>query len=116
MLRFPVGTASDTIQSAGRTAAVQLQDASFSSGLLKPLPTGGVAGITEQQRIPQTWVVGDVDQCVAQLSTFIEEYGLTDIVSWAVPPGLRPDDMSASLERYARDVAPCLRARFGGSP
>ena len=75
---------------------------------------GGVAGITEEQRIPQTWVVGDVDHCVAELAAFIEEYGLTDIVSWAVPPGMRPDEMNSSLERFARDVAPRLRARFNG--
>jgi alkanesulfonate monooxygenase SsuD/methylene tetrahydromethanopterin reductase-like flavin-dependent oxidoreductase (luciferase family) len=73
---------------------------------------GGVAGITESERIPQTWVVGDVDHCVAELSSFIEAYGLTDIVSWAVPPGMRPDEMNPSLERYARDVAPRLRAKF----
>ncbi len=75
---------------------------------------GGVAGITKEESIPQTWVVGDAEHCVAELSSFIEEYGLTDIVSWAVPPGLRPDQMNASLERYAREVAPRLRARFGG--
>ena len=74
---------------------------------------GGVAGITEAERIPQTWVVGSVDHCVAELSAFIEDYRLTDIVSWAVPPGLRPQDMNESLERFARDVAPRLRARFG---
>ena len=70
---------------------------------------GGVAGISEEQRIPQTWVVGDVDHCVAELSAFIEEYELTDIVTWAVPPGLRPQEMNPSLERFARDVAPKLR-------
>jgi alkanesulfonate monooxygenase SsuD/methylene tetrahydromethanopterin reductase-like flavin-dependent oxidoreductase (luciferase family) len=75
---------------------------------------GGVAGITEEQRIPQTWVVGNVDHCVAELTAFIEEYGLTDIVTWAVPPGMRPEETSPSLERFARDVAPRLRARFGG--
>jgi alkanesulfonate monooxygenase SsuD/methylene tetrahydromethanopterin reductase-like flavin-dependent oxidoreductase (luciferase family) len=75
---------------------------------------GGVAGITDEQRIPQTWVVGNVDHCVAELAAFIEEYGLTDIVTWAVPPGMRPEEMSPSLERFARDVAPRLRARFGG--
>ena len=73
---------------------------------------GGVAGITEEQRIPQTWVVGNVDHCVAELAAFIEEYGLTDIVTWAVPPGLRPEDTSPSLERFARDVAPRLRKMF----
>ncbi len=75
---------------------------------------GGVAGITEEARIPQTWVVGDVDHCVAELAAFIREYGLTDIVTWAVPPGMRPDQMSPSLERFARDVAPRLRAMFPG--
>ena len=75
---------------------------------------GGVAGITEEARIPQTWIVGTVDECVDQMAAFIREYGLTDIVTWAVPPGLRPDRMNASLERYARDVAPRLRAMFPG--
>ncbi|MFO1062136.1 MAG: LLM class flavin-dependent oxidoreductase [Dongiaceae bacterium] len=73
---------------------------------------GGVAGAADEERIPQTWVVGTVDDCVAQLAAFIAEYGITDIVTWGVPPGLRPDDMNASLERFARDVAPRLRARF----
>jgi hypothetical protein len=62
-------------------------------------------------RIPQTWVVGDVDHCVAELSSFIAEHGITDLVGWAVPPGLRPEQMNPSLERFARDVAPRLRAR-----
>jgi len=71
---------------------------------------GGVAGNTDAERIPQTWVVGDVDHCVTQLSAFIREYGITDLVTWAVPPGLRPDDMNASLERFCRDVAPRLKS------
>ncbi|MEI7712567.1 MAG: LLM class flavin-dependent oxidoreductase [Rhodospirillales bacterium] len=75
---------------------------------------GGVAGITEETRIPQTWVVGNADHCVAELAAFIREYGLTDIVTWAVPPGMRPEQMTPSLERFARDVAPRLRAMFPG--
>ena len=59
--------------------------------------------------IPQTWVVGDVDHCVAELSAFIAEHGITDLVTWAVPPGLRPEQMNRSLERFAREVAPRLR-------
>jgi len=39
-------------------------------------------------RIPQTWVVGDVAHCVRELSAFIAEHGITDLVTWAVPPGL----------------------------
>ncbi len=75
---------------------------------------GGVAGNTDAARIPQAWVVGNVDDCVEQLAAFIAEYGITDLVSWAIPPGLRPERMAPSLERFARDVAPRLRARFGG--
>ena len=70
---------------------------------------GGVEGITAEARIPQTWVVGDVDHCVAELSAFIREYGVTDLVTWGVPPGMRPDQMAPSLERFVRDVAPRLR-------
>jgi len=75
---------------------------------------GGVAGIVAEQRIPQTWIVGNVDHCVAELASFIREYALTDIVTWAVPPGMRPEQMNHSLERFARDVAPRLRAMFAG--
>src|SRR5580692_9402266 len=52
---------------------------------------GGVAGIVQEERIPQTWIVGDVDHCVNELAAFIREYALTDIVTWAVPPGVRPE-------------------------
>ena len=55
-------------------------------------------------------MVGNVEHCVAELSAFIEEHGLTDMVTWAVPPGLRPEQMNPSLERFARDVAPRLKA------
>ena len=75
---------------------------------------GGVAGITEETRIPQTWIVGNVDECVTQLAAFIREYGLTDVVTWAIPPGMRPEQTAPSLEKFARDVAPRLRAMFPG--
>jgi alkanesulfonate monooxygenase SsuD/methylene tetrahydromethanopterin reductase-like flavin-dependent oxidoreductase (luciferase family) len=71
---------------------------------------GGVAGSTEEARIPQTWVIGDADHCVQELTAFIREYGITDLVTWAVPPGLRPDQMNDNLERFLRDVAPRLKA------
>src|SRR5213076_561956 len=60
------------------------------------------------RRIPQTWVVGNVDHCVKELSAFIAEHGITDMVTWAVPPGLRPEQMNRSLERFARGIAPRL--------
>src|SRR5207247_2174782 len=43
----PVGTVPDTFQAAARQAtAINTTDANFTSSLTKPLPTGGVAGIT----------------------------------------------------------------------
>ena len=75
---------------------------------------GGVAGITEEQRIPQGWIAGALDECVAKMAAFVTEYGLTDVVCWAVPPGLRPDQMNRHLERYARELVPRLKAMFPG--
>ena len=57
-------------------------------------------------------IVGDEDHCVAELCAFIREYGMTDIVSMAVPPGLRAEQMQSSLERLFRDVVPRVKAEF----
>jgi alkanesulfonate monooxygenase SsuD/methylene tetrahydromethanopterin reductase-like flavin-dependent oxidoreductase (luciferase family) len=59
--------------------------------------------------IPQSWIVGDADTCRAELAKFVAEYGLTDVVTWGVPPGVAPEAMNASLERFAREVMPALR-------
>jgi outer membrane protein TolC len=43
----PIGTTQATIQAAGAAiSAINQEQANFSSGFFKPLPTGGVAGIT----------------------------------------------------------------------
>jgi len=39
--------------------------------------------------------------------------GFTDIVTWGVPPGMRPEQMAPSLERFAREVAPRLKSAVG---
>jgi len=62
--------------------------------------------------IPQTWVVGDVAACVDGLVDFIRAFGVTDIVTWALPPGFHPRRMDDSLERFATDVAPRVRERL----
>ncbi len=71
---------------------------------------GGVSGNTREASIPQTWVVGNVEHCVKELTSFVREYGITDLVTWAVPPGMRPEQMNGSLERLVRDVAPRVKA------
>ena len=63
-----------------------------------------------ENRIPQRPIVGDVDSCVQQLTSFILDNGFTDVVSWGYAPGLLPDTMTPGLLRYAREVAPRVRA------
>ena len=62
--------------------------------------------------VPQTWIVGDVNHCVDELKAFIHEFGITDIVTMAVPPGLRADQMGDSLERLFTQVVPRLKAEL----
>jgi len=66
--------------------------------------------------IPQTWIIGDVAQCVEELSAFVSEFGITDIVTMAVPPGLRAEQMNTSLERLFSEVVPLLRKGLAGLP
>jgi outer membrane protein TolC len=42
----PIGTSLQTFQAGGSTGSIEQEQATFSSGILKPLPTGGIAGIT----------------------------------------------------------------------
>jgi len=46
----------------------------------------------------------------AWLTSFVREYGITDLVTWVVPPDIRPEQMNGSLERFVRDVAPRVKA------
>ena len=71
-------------------------------------------GPGDVEPIPQTWVVGNADDCVEQLGAFIDEFGITDIVTMAVPPGLRAERMGDSLERLFSEVVP--RVKAGRSP
>ena len=64
--------------------------------------------------IPQGWLVGDEDHCVAELTAYIRDFGITDLVTWGAAPGLAPSLMNASLERFARNVVPRVRAAVEG--
>ena len=66
----------------------------------------------EETAIPQTWIVGDAEQVFEQLAAYIAKFGFSDVVTWAAPPGIAPEAMDASLERFARDVMPRLKAKF----
>lgn len=64
------------------------------------------------ETVPQTWIVGTEDECVAEICSFVREFGFTDIATMAVPPGLRTEQMNASLERLFRDVVPRVKAEL----
>jgi outer membrane protein TolC len=42
----PVGTALDAFQARGTTSSIETQQATLNTAIIKPLPTGGIAGIT----------------------------------------------------------------------
>jgi outer membrane protein TolC len=42
----PIGTSLQTFEAAGQTSAIQQQQATMSTGIIKPLSTGGVASLT----------------------------------------------------------------------
>ena len=74
---------------------------------------GGKALFLEEERIPQRIIVGDVSHCTAELVAFIEEFGLTDVVTWGSAPGIPPAALTPSMERFAAEVVPAVRAAFG---
>ena len=65
--------------------------------------------------VPQTWIVGDVDECVGELLKFIDDFGITDIVSMAVPPGMRAEQMGDSLEKLFTQVVPRIKTELAKS-
>ena len=70
-------------------------------------------GIGEKgEPVPQTWIVGDVGECVSELLNFVRDFDITDIVSMAVPPGMRAEQMEQSLEMLFTRVVPQLKAEL----
>jgi alkanesulfonate monooxygenase SsuD/methylene tetrahydromethanopterin reductase-like flavin-dependent oxidoreductase (luciferase family) len=63
----------------------------------------------DRASIPQGWIVGDVEHCVRELSSFVLEYGITDVCSWGSPPGMAPSLLTPSIERFAKEVVPRVR-------
>lgn len=69
---------------------------------------GSAAGTRGGGWIPQSYIVGDADHVAGELARFAAEYGFTDVVSWGAPPGIEPELMNESHERFAREVMPRL--------
>lgn len=62
------------------------------------------------ESIPQGWVVGTPEQCVTELRAYMADFGVTDLMLWGAPPGISPDVMTPSIERFITEVAPRLRS------
>ncbi len=60
--------------------------------------------------IPQTWIIGDADHCASEIIKFSNDFNITDIVTMAVPPGLRAAQMATSLERLFTEVVPKVKS------
>jgi alkanesulfonate monooxygenase SsuD/methylene tetrahydromethanopterin reductase-like flavin-dependent oxidoreductase (luciferase family) len=56
--------------------------------------------------IDQTYMVGSARDVIAQIDALTQGLPLTDIISWATPPGMDPAIMNPYLERFAREVMP----------
>ncbi len=76
---------------------------------------GGQEMFKSEERIAQRIIIGNVAQCVDELSTFILEYGITDVVTWGAAPGLAPAASTPSIERFAREVVPAVRTRVAAA-
>ena len=58
--------------------------------------------------IPQNVIIGTPSEVISQLKAFIDAYGITDIATSGLPPGVDPEFMANNLERLAREVIPEL--------
>ncbi len=63
----------------------------------------------DENAIPQGVIVGTADECVAELRSFIDDFGITDIATSGLPPGIDPEMMNQNLERLASEVLPRIR-------
>ncbi|MEM9561003.1 MAG: LLM class flavin-dependent oxidoreductase [Actinomycetota bacterium] len=69
-------------------------------------------GWTEPGGIPQNAFIGTPEECVEEMVSFATTFGITDIASSGLPPGVDPDWMGANVERLATEVLPEVRRRL----
>jgi alkanesulfonate monooxygenase SsuD/methylene tetrahydromethanopterin reductase-like flavin-dependent oxidoreductase (luciferase family) len=56
------------------------------------------------EAIPQGVIVGTAEECVVELRSFIDTFGVTDIATSGLQRRIDPEFMAANLERLAHDV------------
>jgi probable F420-dependent oxidoreductase len=59
--------------------------------------------------IDQTYMVGSAKDLITHIDALVKDLPLTDMMSWATPPGMDPAIMNPHLERFAREVMPHFR-------
>lgn len=70
-------------------------------------------GWREPGGIPQGSFMGTAEQCIEQIVGFAQEFGITNIASSGLPPGVDPAFMNENLHRMAEEVLPAVRAALG---
>lgn len=78
-------------------------------GFFAETPDTYTFGRKDAGPIPQTWIVGGPEHCAAELTRFIATFGLTDVATAGLPPGVDPAFMGRNLERIATEVLPRVR-------
>jgi len=71
-------------------------------------------GWREPGGIPQGAFMGTADECIDEIVSFVQEFGVTDIASSGLPPGVPPEMMATNLERLATEVLPQVREAIEG--
>ncbi len=64
--------------------------------------------------IPQGAFMGTAEECAAEMVSFATEFGITDIASSGLPPGVDPEFMNTNVERLANEVLPVVRSQLAG--
>jgi alkanesulfonate monooxygenase SsuD/methylene tetrahydromethanopterin reductase-like flavin-dependent oxidoreductase (luciferase family) len=59
--------------------------------------------------IDQSYMIGTSSEIIAQIDDVTKNLPLTDIISWATPPGMDPGEFNPRIERFAREVMPHFR-------
>ena len=74
--------------------------------------TGDAKPFNDADRIPQRVFVGDVDDCVDELTSFIHDTASPTWSPGARRPGSSPRRSLPSMERFAAEVVPQVRSRL----
>jgi alkanesulfonate monooxygenase SsuD/methylene tetrahydromethanopterin reductase-like flavin-dependent oxidoreductase (luciferase family) len=62
-----------------------------------------------ERRARQSWMIGGPNEVETMIRSYHERLPFTELLTFGVPPGLPPEQMTASIERFAREVMPRLR-------